>query len=143
MAPVGCERCDRTNNFDGWELTCGCSCHIGKPNIREIDNIRADLSVEESKKVRYTVRVDDNYHYMDESERYTLGEYETCEQAIRECKQIVNDFLSSSYKAGMTTYELYQGYVMFGEDPFISSGDENCKFSAWTYAKEQCEEICS
>jgi len=94
-------------------------------------------------KAKYKVCVDDNFHYMDESERYTLGEYETCEEAVKECKEIVDDFLQSGYKAGTTADELYKGYQMFGEDPFISSGDSNCRFSAWTYAKARCEEICN
>ncbi len=32
--------------------------------------------------MKYTIRVDDNYHYMDESERYTHGHYETTEETI-------------------------------------------------------------
>ncbi|HEX4077749.1 MAG TPA: hypothetical protein VHX61_02590 [Rhizomicrobium sp.] len=37
----------------------------------------------------YTVFVDDNYHYMDASERYTLGEFETLKAAVDACKLIV------------------------------------------------------
>src|SRR5437879_6107440 len=37
----------------------------------------------------YTVFVDDNFHYMDESERYKLGEFADCASAVAACKQIV------------------------------------------------------
>jgi hypothetical protein len=33
----------------------------------------------------YTVLVDDNFHYMDKDERYTLGEFESLEAAIIAC----------------------------------------------------------
>ncbi len=33
------------------------------------------------------------------------------------------------------------GYC-FDDDPFIRSDDPTCVFSAWTYAKERCPEIC-
>lgn len=35
---------------------------------------------------KYEVYVDDNFHFMDESERYKLGAFETCEEAIAACK---------------------------------------------------------
>ena len=40
----------------------------------------------------YTVFVDDNFHYMDESERYKLGEFPDCASAVAACKQIVDEF---------------------------------------------------
>lgn len=91
---------------------------------------------------RYTVKVDDNFHYMDESERYTLGVFDDCESAVQACKKIVDEFLLEHYSPGMTAQELYSGYQGFGEDPFISTTDRECKFSAWTYAKQRCQEIC-
>jgi len=39
---------------------------------------------------KYIVYVDDNFHYMDTDERYKYGEYDTLEEAIRECKAIVD-----------------------------------------------------
>jgi hypothetical protein len=87
----------------------------------------------------YKVFVDDNFHYMDEEDRYLLGEFETFEAAIAACQQVVNDFLEQAYKAGMSAEELYQRYVDFGQDPFIVGGDS--RFSAWDYAKEQSARI--
>ncbi len=86
----------------------------------------------------YTVFVDDNFHYMDESERYKLGEFADCASALVACKQIVDEFLTS---CGANNDELYQQYVTFGEDPWISSEDSECKFSAWNYARERAKEL--
>jgi hypothetical protein len=80
---------------------------------------------------------------MDESSRYKLGTYPSLEAAIEASKRIVDEFLLSSYKPGMTADRLYQGYVSFGEDPFIIPADAaHLPFSAWEYAKTRCEELC-
>lgn len=89
----------------------------------------------------YVVFVDDNFHYMDESERYKLGEFETAEAAETACRRIVNEFLLQNHKPGCSAEELYELYTMFGEDPFII-GKPECHFSAWNYAKQRAEEIC-
>lgn len=93
--------------------------------------------------MKYMVLVDDNFHYMDESERYTHGEYDSAEDAIAECKKMVDEFLTENYKDGISADDLYSYYKGFGEDPFIGSDDTECKFSAWNYAKERCREMCS
>lgn len=93
--------------------------------------------------MKYKVCVDDNFHYMDESERYTKGEYETAEAAISAAKQIVNDYLISIYNPGMTADKLFENYRGYGEDPFIVSEDKSCQFSAWTYAEARSKEICN
>jgi hypothetical protein len=92
---------------------------------------------------KYEVYVDDNFHFMDEGERYKLGEFETCEEAVAACKKIVDEFLEKGYKKGMSFKELYVGYTGWGEDPFIVSDDKTCFFSAWTYAKKRSAELCS
>jgi hypothetical protein len=92
--------------------------------------------------MKYSVRVDENSHYMDESHRYSAGEFEDCETATATCRRIGDDFLAASYSAGMNADHLLRTYKMFGEDPWISSGDDECKFSAWDYASQRCEEIC-
>ena len=90
----------------------------------------------------YQVFVDDNYRYMDESERYKLGDYETFEEAEAACKEIVDDFLQRGIEKPITAKELYQCYVMFGEDAFIRGEPVPYRFSAWSYAKQRCEQIC-
>ena len=82
----------------------------------------------------YTVCVDDNFHYMDESERYKLGEFDDCAAAIAACKRIVDEFLLPNFGE---CEELYVTYLMFGEDPFILTDDPTCKFSARDYARER------
>ena len=108
--------------------------------------------------MRFRVLIDDNYHYMDESERITHGEFETLEAAIEACKKIVNDCLAYGYESGVTAEKLYQYYTMFGEDPWVlpikdpsAPATENpappapgtVLFSAWTYAKQRCVEMCA
>ena len=90
----------------------------------------------------YQVYVDENSHYMDETERYSAGLFQDCEAARAECRRIVDDFLSANYREGMSAAKLLSLYKSFGEDPWISSADEGCKFSAWGYAEQRCEEIC-
>jgi hypothetical protein len=92
---------------------------------------------------KYTVLVDDNFHYMDESARHRMGSFDTLDDAIAACKRVVDEWLEDSRKPEMTAGELYGMYQMFGEDPFIvSEGNRSVLFSAWEYAKKRCEEIC-
>ena len=90
----------------------------------------------------YRVMVDDNFHYQDEGERYTRGEYDSLDEAIAACKKIVDDFLDSAYKPDMTAEALYAQYTSFGEDPWIR-GEEKAPFSSRAYAKQRCSELCS
>ncbi len=90
----------------------------------------------------YKVMVDDNYHFMDETERYELGVFATAEEAIAASRAIVDEFLTKAYKPGITAEELEKGYKGFGEDPFIvvvGGTDEPARFSAWEYAKERSQ----
>jgi len=89
----------------------------------------------------YAVFVDDNFHYMDESERYKCGDYDALEAAMQACQAIVDEFLKAAYKPGMSAEDLYKQYVSFGEDPFIRG--PGASFSAWTYAKQRCELLCA
>jgi hypothetical protein len=90
----------------------------------------------------FTVFVDDNFHYMDDSHRYKFGEFNTAEEAVAACKTIVDEFLVTSHRPGITAADLYQNYVAFGEDPFVVPKDESLPFSAWEYAKQRCAELC-
>jgi len=91
---------------------------------------------------KYVVYVDDNFHYKDETERYILGEFASCKEAIETCKEIVDKFLERGYEKGVQFEELYKGFITFGEDPFIITDDKNCSFSSWDYAKKRCRELC-
>jgi hypothetical protein len=90
--------------------------------------------------------VDDNFHYMDESERYEHGVFATAEEAIAACKRIVDEHLKGAFKPGMTEKELYEIYTSFGEDPFVvpvANTEEAVHFSAWNYARLRCRALTS
>jgi len=91
----------------------------------------------------FEVMVDDNFHYMDEDERWRLGAFSTLEEARQACIALVEECLSDYYQAGMEAEELYSQYTMFGDDPFILGPGEPGKFSAWNYAKVRAFEICA
>ena len=96
--------------------------------------------------VTYTVHCDDNFRYMDESERVTHGVFKTPNEAVAACRRIVDGFLAGAFKPGMSREALYGQYVSFGEDPFIVPVDPKAApvmFSGWDYAKARCAEIAS
>ncbi|MGA8368188.1 MAG: hypothetical protein WB716_12805, partial [Candidatus Acidiferrales bacterium] len=68
--------------------------------------------------------------------------FETLEAAIEACKKIVDNCLAHAYTPGASAEKLYEHYVAFGEDPWIV-GTQGVPFSAWTYAKQRCVEICA
>ena len=100
----------------------------------------SDMSEAEGPK--YQVYVDNNFHYLDESERYLAGSYADCETALKKCVEIVENSLLNEYKPGMSERELVDRYKSFGEDPWISSPHDECRFSAWEYAERRAKVIC-
>ena len=88
----------------------------------------------------FTVYIDDNFHYMDESERYTHGEYETYEEAVKVCQVIVDKCLGG-LKDKKNNKDIYSKYCLFGDDPWIMPVPEGKKrFSARDYAFTRCKE---
>jgi hypothetical protein len=77
---------------------------------------------------------------MDENERYQLGEFADCASAVAACKRIVDEFFATC-NPGSTEDELVTQYAFFGEDPWISSDDSGCRFSARDYARERAKEL--
>ena len=92
----------------------------------------------------YLLRVDDNFHYMDKDYRTTAGEFDTWDEALAKAKSIVDDYLLRDIRGnpGISAELLYQRYTMFGEDPYIIGSDDR-EFSAWTYAEQRCQALCS
>jgi hypothetical protein len=91
----------------------------------------------------YRVLVDDNFHYMDEDERYELGAFLSLEAAIAAAQAVVDKYLAAAHRPGMTAREVFENYTTFGEDPFILAPDDSgVSFSAWEYAKRRCEDLC-
>jgi hypothetical protein len=94
----------------------------------------------------YRVLINDNAHYIDESERADHGVFANAEEAVVACKEIIDDELNTMWKPGTTAKELYKLYVAFGPDPFVvhlNPNDPGVEFWAWTYAKGRCEELGS
>ncbi len=92
----------------------------------------------------YQVFVDDNFAFMDESERYLVGVYPTAEEAIKNCKRIVDASLDEMLNEGISAIKLYDRYTSFGEDPWIKGETRNerkAEFSAWDCAKQRCSII--
>jgi hypothetical protein len=89
---------------------------------------------------KYLVYVDDNFHPGDESERYKLGEFETREAALTACRCKVEEYFERIEKGKYSFKELWEGYTLYGEDPFIINDDQPDRFSAWEYAKQRCLE---
>ena len=95
------------------------------------------------------VLVDDNFHYMDESERYQLGVFDTVEEAVSKCREIIDADLAhmaKQAKPGLSPEALYELYMRFGEDPFIiceGAADKEAAraWSAWDYAKSRCNDM--
>lgn len=90
----------------------------------------------------WDVFVDDNFHYMDEDERYHLGRYPTYEAAEDACRRLVDRCLNGLLQPGMTAEQLWEQYRSFGEDPFVRGPDlPEPPFSAWGYARQRCREL--
>jgi hypothetical protein len=95
--------------------------------------------------MRCVVMADDNFHSMDESERYRAGELATAEKAVARCRQIAGEYLDDARKIdeNSTATAHWQSHVMFGEDAFVvANGAEPVPFSAWGDARERCEQRC-
>ncbi len=84
---------------------------------------------------KYRVRVYDNARYQDEEAAVTLlGSYESAEEAVGACQKMVLEYLIE------VGYDL-EKYQAFGPDPTVVSprGYDPVVFSAWDFAKQQCE----
>jgi hypothetical protein len=87
----------------------------------------------------YKVMVDDNFHYMDEDERWELGSFATSAEALAACRKLVDESLVEEYRDGATAEQLFDRYTSFGDEPFVVAldGAPKVDFSARTYARER------
>jgi hypothetical protein len=90
------------------------------------------------------LRVYENNHYMDESDAYDHGQYDTYEEAMIAAKAIVDEFFVQNWKRGMTPDDLLAQYSLYGDDPIILPNEhgEHPRFSASDYSEEIHESIC-
>jgi hypothetical protein len=91
-------------------------------------------------KQKYRIIVDDNFHFMDESESYNSGSFSTYEEAVAKCKTIIDDFLGDAVRPDDTPEGLYSTFVMYGETPHIC-GEKLGNFSATDYARQRCSDL--
>src|SRR2546429_3090473 len=94
----------------------------------------------------FKVFIDDHAHYMDESERADHGAFASADDAVAECKRIVDDDLVAMWRPGTTAAALYRLYMSFGPDPFVVPLDPTepqVAFSAADYAKQRCRDLVS
>lgn len=93
---------------------------------------------------KFHLRVYDNFHYMDESEAYNHGQYDSYEDSLIAAKAIVDEFFEHNWKSGITPDYLIGQYYLYGEDPIILPNEfgELEGFSAHTYANISAVEIC-
>jgi hypothetical protein len=90
----------------------------------------------------FEVRVADNFHYMDQSETYSKGQYPTWSEAVSVAREIVDRCLAEYHRDDMTADDLFHQYVTFGDDPFVIPVPDGEHFSGWDYAKQRCQAIC-
>jgi len=97
-----------------------------------------------TKTKRFHLRVYDNFHYMDESEAYNHGKFDTYDDALIAAKAIVDEFFEHNWKSGITPDYLNVQYCLYGEDPIILPNEHGKleSFSARTYAYISAIEIC-
>ena len=90
----------------------------------------------------YTVYVDDNFHYMDEDERYVAGTFATYEEALAKAESMLRRDLDEHLARGGAREEWFSSYHMFGEDPWISPTPEGePRFSARDYVATLAREM--
>lgn len=90
----------------------------------------------------FTVHVDSNAHFMDEDERYTLGEYPTYEEALAAAKRLLNRDLDEHLQKGGAAQSWFDSYPMYGDDPWISPTPEGVTpFSARDFVKALAKEM--
>ena len=93
---------------------------------------------------KFHLRVYENSHYMDESEAYNHGQYNTYEDALVAAKAIVDEFMEHNWQTGISPESLIGQFCLYGDDPIIlpnEPGKSEC-FSARTYAHISAVEIC-
>lgn len=85
--------------------------------------------------------VADNFHHLDTG--HELGSFATLELAVGACKRVVDEYLASAFRQGMSSEELYRSYSSFGDDPYVvGQGVTGVPFLAWEYARRRCDVIC-
>ncbi|MDX1631942.1 MAG: hypothetical protein R3234_08785, partial [Thermoanaerobaculia bacterium] len=91
----------------------------------------------------YTVWAHHPFHLSGEAEKYRVGTFGACDEALETCRRVVEEFLESSYQDGMSAEHLMAEYEASGPDPYIEPRGEGCLFRARAWARERVAEICA
>lgn len=90
----------------------------------------------------YELLIDDNFHYMDEGERYCSGRFGSYEEALAKAERILEGEVENCWKPGQSAETTVGLYKSFGEDPFIRPAPVDRDFySAWSHAEACAPEI--
>jgi len=92
----------------------------------------------------FHLRVYDNFHSYDESEADDIGSYSTYAVALEAAKAIIDKFLESNWKNGITPEALLGLFDDFGNDPAVISDnhEKHEHFSGRNYAVTRADEVC-
>lgn len=82
----------------------------------------------------YTVYADDNFWFMGEDARRTVGHFATAGEALDACLRLIGSHMLQADHAAKDASDLYDHYTSFADDPFIK-GEPRVNFSAWNYAE--------
>ena len=107
------------------------------------ENEKIEL-VEMPNNQKFHLRIYENSHYMDESEAYNHGQYNSYEDAIIGAQKIVDEFFEHNWRPGVTPDDLMVLFCLYGEDPIILPNEhgKHEPFSARTYAEISAVNIC-
>lgn len=83
----------------------------------------------------------ENFHLSGEAEKYEVGRFASCEEALEACRRMVDEFLDGAFEEGMTADELRGEYEAFGPDPYIGPRERGCVFEARRYAGQRADAI--
>ena len=71
----------------------------------------------------YKVYVDDNYHFMNEDERYLQGTYDSLDAAVAAAKKVIDRCFEGIDPRDKTPDQLFHGWSHMGDSPFIVTDD--------------------
>lgn len=85
---------------------------------------------------KFIVLVTDHAHTGEPDGEYQKGTYESFEEAVALCKQIIGESLDELYKSGMSEDELMKRFVIFGLEAYCEG------FDSFSFAKEYARKRC-
>lgn len=88
-----------------------------------------------------TLYVED-FARMDESRR-RIGEFTTREAALQAAQERVREELREMYQLGQNAHDLWQQWIMFGEDVFLVPDDPKDLFSALDFGRLAALQVAS